>query len=65
MRGIPRQAVHANTKILGTNIRAIDIAHTNSICPVRDLWNREEKDTIDDVVEKTLPAHGSMLLKLY
>ena len=37
MRGIPRQAVHANTKIKGTNARARDIAHTNSICP----WNTD------------------------
>ncbi|MDQ0232562.1 glycoside hydrolase family 27 protein [Metabacillus malikii] len=37
MRGIPRQAVHANTPILGTNIRARDIAHPNSICP----WNTD------------------------
>lgn len=37
MRGIPRQAVHANTPILGTTIGARDIAHTNSICP----WNTD------------------------
>ncbi|AFZ66354.1 hypothetical protein Deipe_0778 [Deinococcus peraridilitoris DSM 19664] len=37
MRGIPRQAVHANTPILGTNARARDIAHPNSICP----WNTD------------------------
>jgi hypothetical protein len=37
MRGIPRQAVHANTPILGTDARARDIAHPNSICP----WNTD------------------------
>jgi len=37
MRGIPRQAVHQNTAILGTDKRARDIAHTNSICP----WNTD------------------------
>ncbi|MCA0757249.1 glycoside hydrolase family 27 protein [Paenibacillus sp. N4] len=37
MRGIPRQAVHANTPILGTTVRAKDIAHPNSICP----WNTD------------------------
>jgi len=37
MRGIPRQAVHQNTPILGTSIRARDIAHPNSICP----WNTD------------------------
>jgi alpha-galactosidase len=37
MRGIPRQAVHANTAIRGTEKRAREIAHTNSICP----WNTD------------------------
>lgn len=37
MRGIPRQAVHNNTSILGTKVGARDIAHTNSICP----WNTD------------------------
>ena len=36
MRGIPRQAVHQNTPILGTNKHARDIA-ANSICP----WNTD------------------------
>jgi len=35
MRGIPRQAVRDNTPIKGTNVRACDIANTNSICQ----WN--------------------------
>lgn len=37
MRGIPRQAVHADTKLLGTEATARQIAHTNSICP----WNTD------------------------
>lgn len=37
MRGIPRQAVHRNTKIFGTDKRARDIAKTNSIC----YWNTD------------------------
>ncbi|TCN26564.1 glycoside hydrolase family 27 protein [Mesobacillus foraminis] len=37
MRGIPRQAVHDNTPIKGTDARARDIAHPNSICP----WNTD------------------------
>lgn len=37
MRGIPRQAVHFNTPILGTDKRAREIAHPNSICP----WNTD------------------------
>lgn len=35
MRGIPRQAVRENTLVKGTNLRARDIANTNSICQ----WN--------------------------
>lgn len=37
MRGVPRQAVHANTAIKGTSLRAREIAHSNSICP----WNTD------------------------
>lgn len=37
MRGIPRQAVHGNTPIWGTDIRAREIAHSSSIC----LWNTD------------------------
>ena len=35
MRGIPRQAVEKNTPVLGTNIKAQDIAIKSSTCP----WN--------------------------
>ncbi len=37
MRGIPRQAVHKNTAILGSERTARDIAKTNSIC----AWNTD------------------------
>lgn len=37
MRGIPRQAAHKNTKILGTDKAARDIAKTDSICH----WNTD------------------------
>ncbi len=37
MRGIPRQAVHKNLKILGTNKTARQIAKTSSICN----WNTD------------------------
>lgn len=37
MRGIPRQAVHDNTPILGSDHTARDIAKPNSICP----WNTD------------------------
>jgi hypothetical protein len=35
MRGIPKQAVAKNTPVLGTNVKAQDIALKNSTCP----WN--------------------------
>ena len=37
MRGIPRQAVHRNTAILGTEATARDIAHPSSVCK----WNTD------------------------
>lgn len=37
MRGIPRQAVHRNTEIFGTDKKARDIAKTDSIC----AWNTD------------------------
>lgn len=37
MRGIPRQAVHRNTPILGTDKTAVQIAKTASIC----AWNTD------------------------
>jgi len=37
MRGVPRQAVHRNTPILGSAKTARDIAHSFSLCP----WNTD------------------------
>jgi hypothetical protein len=37
MRGIPRRAVDANLPILGTGLKAADIANKESICP----WNSD------------------------
>ena len=37
MRGVPRQAVHQNTPILGSQVGARDIAATNSTCS----WNTD------------------------
>lgn len=37
MRGIPRQAVHNNTAILGTDATAREIAHPSSVCK----WNTD------------------------
>lgn len=39
VRGIPRQAVRANTPVFGTNLRAQDVANTESICPwIDDMY---------------------------
>lgn len=45
MRGIPRQAVHLNTPIKGTNLTARDVAKTNSICP----WNTDMYGVRSDI----------------
>jgi hypothetical protein len=37
MRGIPRQAVRNNTPVLGTKVRAADIANPQSVC----AWNTD------------------------
>lgn len=59
MRGIPRQAVHANTPILGTNVGARDIAHPNSICP----WNTDMYGV--DASKEGAQEYYNSLLKLY
>ena len=52
MRGIPRQAVHQNTKIMNSDRHAREIAKTNSIC----AWNTDmygvdpEKDGARDLL---------------
>jgi alpha-galactosidase len=37
MRGIPRQAVHQNSALMGTDLRARDIAASDSVC----VWNTD------------------------
>ncbi|MFC4402690.1 glycoside hydrolase family 27 protein [Gracilibacillus xinjiangensis] len=59
MRGIPRQAVHQNTKILGSNVRARDIAKPNSICP----WNTDMYGV--DHTKEGAQAYYNSLFDLY
>ncbi|MGO4528103.1 glycoside hydrolase family 27 protein [Paenibacillus sp. 2TAF8] len=59
MRGIPRQAVHANTVLLGTNSTAREIAHTNSICP----WNTDMYGV--DYNKEGAQAYYDSLFELY
>lgn len=59
MRGIPRQAVHKNTKILGTNITAREIASTDSIC----RWNTDMYG-VDSSKEGAFEYYDS-LIQLY
>lgn len=59
MRGIPRQAVHNNTKILGTQKTARDIADENSICP----WNTDMYGV--DASKEGAQAYYDSLLALY
>lgn len=59
MRGIPRQAVHGNSPILGTQKTARDIADTNSICP----WNTDMYGV--DNTKDGAQAYYDSLLALY
>lgn len=59
MRGIPRQAVHLNVPIAGTNLRARDIAHANSICP----WNTDMFGI--DMAKEGAQAYYDSIFKLY
>lgn len=59
MRGIPRQAVHANTPILGSDEGARDIAHPNSICP----WNTDMYGV--DPAKAGAQAYYNSLFQLY
>jgi alpha-galactosidase len=59
MRGIPRQAVHADSIILGTDATARDIAHTNSICP----WNTDMYGV--DAAKEGAQAYYHSLFHLY
>ena len=59
MRGIPRQAVHQNTKIKGTDLRARDIAKTASICS----WNTDMYGV--DSAKEGARAYYDSLFELY
>ncbi|MCQ2506935.1 MAG: glycoside hydrolase family 27 protein [Lachnospiraceae bacterium] len=59
MRGIPRQAVHQNCKLLGTNKTARDIASTTSIC----MWNTEMYGV--DCSQEGAKEYYESIFKLY
>lgn len=59
MRGIPRQAVHQNTPILGTDARAADIANTDSTCS----WNPDMFGV--DMSKPGAQAYYDSLFQLY
>lgn len=59
MRGIPRQAVQRNTKVLGTPYRARDIANTDSIC----AWNGDMYGV--DMSKPGAQAYYDSVFKLY
>jgi hypothetical protein len=59
MRGIPRQAVHADAPILGSTATARQIAHPNSICP----WNTDMYGV--DASREGAQAYYDSLFRLY
>lgn len=59
MRGIPRQAVHQNTKVKGTDLHARDIAKTASICN----WNTDMYGV--DSTKEGARAYYDSLFELY
>lgn len=59
MRGIPRQAVHRNTRIYGTTARARDIASQFSLCP----WNTDMYGV--DTEKRGAEEYYDYLFKLY
>jgi alpha-galactosidase len=59
MRGIPRQAVKENTPVLGTNVRARDIANQNSTC----AWNPDMYGV--DMSKPGAQAYYDSLFALY
>ncbi len=58
MRGIPRQAVHKNLPVLGTDKTARDAARFNSIC----MWNPDMYGVKDDEIGR---AYYDSIFKLY
>lgn len=59
MRGVPRQAVHQNTKVYGTQVGARDIAKTASICH----WNTDMYGV--DPKKAGARAYYDSIFKLY
>lgn len=59
MRGVPRQAVHRNTRIYGTTARARDIASQFSLCP----WNTDMYGV--DTEKRGAEEYYDSLFKLY
>lgn len=59
MRGIAKQAVRDNTPILGTDVRAADIANTRSTCP----WNPDMYGV--DMSRPGAQEYYDSLFKLY
>lgn len=59
MRGIPRQAVEKNTPVLGTKVRAKDIALTDSRCP----WNPDMYGV--DATKPEGQAYYNSIIQMY
>lgn len=59
MRGIPRQAVHRNTKLMGTDATARDIAHASSVC----MWNTDMYGV--DAKAKGAQEYYDSIFKMY
>lgn len=59
MRGIPRQAVRKNLLVLGTNVRAVDIADQTSICK----WNKDMYGV--DMTKPNAQAYYDSVFKLF
>jgi alpha-galactosidase len=59
MRGIPRQAVDKNTAVLGTNVKAQDIALKNSTCP----WNPDMYGV--DATKPEGQAYYNSIIQMY
>lgn len=59
MRGIPRQAVDRNTPVMGTNVKAQDIAIRSSVCP----WNPDMYGV--DATKPEGQAYYNSIIQLY
>ncbi|WP_277969849.1 glycoside hydrolase family 27 protein [Sphingomonas echinoides] len=59
MRGIPREAVRRNLPVLGSDVRAADVADTTSICP----WNPDMYGV--DMTKPGAQAYYDSIFALY